>query len=209
MSEKKRTSVVDRIFWPIVLIGCTGLIMLTILVKDVIIAIHFPTPLPIQQSIIATPQPLSTQTPTFKQQQTTSTQKESNVSDDPIISCEVGSECGGGTKMIRRSVCETSGCCQIGNQWVFYTSQAQCVMDQRSIVKDQQVSREKQASEQQKLQEDTAQAKKLITDICLNNAYRKAQECDKGCSGDSVCMNNCTSNMSAEQNQCLEAQKSQ
>ncbi len=208
MSDKKHTSVVDRIFWPIVLIGCTGLIMLTIVAKDAIIASHVSTPLPIQQSIIASPVP--TQTPVSQKNPTRVIQKESNIeSDDPIISCEVGPECGGGTKNIRRSVCDTSGCCQIGSQWVYYTSQAQCVMDQRNIAKDQQAFKEKQAVEQQKLQDDTAQAKKLITDICLNNAYRKAQECDKDCSGDSACMNGCTSVMSAEQNQCLEAQKSQ
>ncbi len=51
---------------------------------------------------------------------------------DPIITCNMHINCGGGTKQLRKSVCEQSTCCEIGNSWTFYEDKNKCTQDQNS-----------------------------------------------------------------------------
>lgn len=50
---------------------------------------------------------------------------------DPIVDCRITSECGGGIRKLRLSVCNNSACCQIGGSWIFYESSAKCGQDQK------------------------------------------------------------------------------
>ena len=47
-----------------------------------------------------------------------------------MVNCNVSSNCGGGTKYIKKSECDNSVCCQIGGKWIFYTSKQKCNEDQ-------------------------------------------------------------------------------
>jgi len=49
---------------------------------------------------------------------------------DPVISCNVHVSCGGGTRQLRKSICDQSVCCQVGNTWLFYESKSKCTEDQ-------------------------------------------------------------------------------
>lgn len=51
---------------------------------------------------------------------------------DYMVNCNVNSNCGGGTRMIKKSECDNSVCCQIGSSWIFYTSKDKCNQDQNS-----------------------------------------------------------------------------
>ena len=51
---------------------------------------------------------------------------------DPIISCNVHANCGGGTRSLRRSICEQSICCQVGGVWLFYENDSKCIEDQNN-----------------------------------------------------------------------------
>lgn len=53
------------------------------------------------------------------------------IDPDPIINCNVHSNCGGGTKLLKKSICDNSICCQIRNQWLFYNDKSQCFRDQQ------------------------------------------------------------------------------
>ena len=54
---------------------------------------------------------------------------------DPIIACEINTNCGGGTMQLRRSECSNTTCCQIGNKWVLYKDPNQCTSDQNTYYK--------------------------------------------------------------------------
>ena len=54
---------------------------------------------------------------------------------DPLVYCNVNAKCGGGTKLITKSVCEKSTCCQIGDKWIFYGNEEDCVKDQNDYYK--------------------------------------------------------------------------
>lgn len=54
------------------------------------------------------------------------------VDPDPFVNCGISSECGGGSKLLRRSICSQTTCCQIGNNWIFYESKNQCLTDQNN-----------------------------------------------------------------------------
>jgi hypothetical protein len=56
------------------------------------------------------------------------------IDSDPYVNCGVSSECGGGTKSLRQSVCGQTTCCQIGTNWIFYTSKSQCLTDQNNFI---------------------------------------------------------------------------
>jgi hypothetical protein len=201
--RKYMSKLVDRMFWPIIMLGCTGVVVLAIIAYPSIKAQNEVTPMRIQTTL---PVPRTTIAPTAsvnKPTQQTVTVKEN----DPIIKCEVEPQCGGGYKMIRRSACEMGGCCEIHGQWILYESEAQCRADQREEDDKkrtyQQTQQQKQQAEQQKIQDETGQVKNLLYDMCLSDAKRKADECDKSCSGDTTCINACTSSMSSEQNACF------
>lgn len=46
---------------------------------------------------------------------------------EPIIKCNISSNCGGGFVELRQSICNNSTCCHVGNKWVFYQDKTQCV----------------------------------------------------------------------------------
>ena len=54
----------------------------------------------------------------------------STIDLDPVVDCNIHSNCGGGTKKLFRSACDASICCQINNKWVFYPSKSLCQQHQ-------------------------------------------------------------------------------
>jgi len=51
---------------------------------------------------------------------------------DYLVNCTMHANCGGGIKRIKKSECNNGTCCQIGNNWIFYTSKDKCSQDQRA-----------------------------------------------------------------------------
>lgn len=51
---------------------------------------------------------------------------------DPLILCNVHPNCGGGTISLKKSECDNSVCCQIGDKWIFYKDKSKCDPDQKS-----------------------------------------------------------------------------
>ena len=50
---------------------------------------------------------------------------------DYIVNCNISSNCGGGTKNLRKSVCDNSTCCEVNGRWVFYEDNNKCNEDQK------------------------------------------------------------------------------
>lgn len=46
---------------------------------------------------------------------------------DPIVICQISSQCGGGNQYIKQSVCTAMTCCQVGDVWAIYPSKQSCV----------------------------------------------------------------------------------
>jgi len=53
-----------------------------------------------------------------------------NSNSDYMVNCRTTAECGGGTVYIKKSECDNSTCCQIGDKWIFYKDKNQCTRDQ-------------------------------------------------------------------------------
>jgi len=51
---------------------------------------------------------------------------------DPIVTCLIHADCGGGSRQLKQSVCRQTTCCQIGSSWIFYESSSKCDRDQNS-----------------------------------------------------------------------------
>jgi len=54
------------------------------------------------------------------------------IDPDPFVNCGISTECGGGTKLLRSSICSQSSCCQINGKWIYYDSVDKCKQDQNS-----------------------------------------------------------------------------
>lgn len=52
------------------------------------------------------------------------------IDSDPPVHCQKNINCGGGTTPLRKSECDNSTCCQIGDKWIFYKDKNQCFKDQ-------------------------------------------------------------------------------
>jgi hypothetical protein len=94
------------------------------------------TPTPVLK---ITPTPESTPTPVLRitpipESTTKAETKDKVINNDPNIYCKVATECGGGTKLLKQSVCNNSICCQIGDKWIFYTDKNKCLEDQKNLV---------------------------------------------------------------------------
>ncbi len=76
-----------------------------------------------------TPIPTSTPYPTVVQPT-----RATYVDPNPIITCNVSANCGGGTRQLRKNVCDNSTCCQIGDSWLFYEDKDKCIVDQNAYV---------------------------------------------------------------------------
>jgi len=92
-----------------------------------------PTPIPnnIPNNIIFNPTDVPTSTPTpsvtiIPKQIYAAPANDS----DPPVHCKVHVNCGGGTTPLKKSECENSICCQIGNKWIFYKDKNQCLRGQ-------------------------------------------------------------------------------
>jgi hypothetical protein len=55
------------------------------------------------------------------------------VETDPMVNCQISQNCGGGTKYLKKSDCDNSVCCEIGDEWFFYFSKDECNKDQKSF----------------------------------------------------------------------------
>lgn len=51
---------------------------------------------------------------------------------NPIINCLIDEKCGGSSIALKQSECKNSTCCQIGEKWIFYTSNTKCNQDQEA-----------------------------------------------------------------------------
>jgi len=49
-----------------------------------------------------------------------------------MVDCPIHQSCGGGTKRMTKKECDNSICCQIGPNWIFYTSREMCIQDQKT-----------------------------------------------------------------------------
>lgn len=48
-----------------------------------------------------------------------------------MVDCLISKECGGGSKLLTKSVCDNSTCCEItGKGWIFYQNKQDCIKDQ-------------------------------------------------------------------------------
>lgn len=78
---------------------------------------------------LSTQKPKPSQSPTATP--TSETPKPKPTTDpDPIVTCLIHKDCGGGSTQLRSSVCSNSTCCQIGDKWIFYQSKSKCTQDQ-------------------------------------------------------------------------------
>ena len=51
---------------------------------------------------------------------------------DPIVTCNISANCGGGTKQMKQSECSRSTCCEVGNGWEMYPSKEECTKAQQA-----------------------------------------------------------------------------
>lgn len=65
---------------------------------------------------------------------------QTNNENDPIVNCQISPECGGGSRQMKKSECEQSTCCQIGDKWYFYLSKDKCLEDQKNYIPTQSKS---------------------------------------------------------------------
>ncbi len=57
----------------------------------------------------------------------------STTDPDPIITCNIHKDCGGGSTRLRSSICSNSTCCGFSDgRWVFYESKTKCTQDQNT-----------------------------------------------------------------------------
>lgn len=50
---------------------------------------------------------------------------------DPITTCNIHANCGGGSRQMKKSECNQTICCQIEGKWYFYLSKEKCLQNQR------------------------------------------------------------------------------
>lgn len=86
-----------------------------------------PPPAPIPTS---KPLPLPIYIPEVEGVKTTKTQPVIDI--DPIITCNISTNCGGGSRQMTKSECDQTICCQIGDSWSFYMSKDKCYQDQKA-----------------------------------------------------------------------------
>ncbi len=70
---------------------------------------------------------------TFTNTSNTINNNQNYIDPDPLINCSVHANCGGGTRLLKKSICDQSTCCQIGDTWIFYESKTKCLEDQKSL----------------------------------------------------------------------------
>lgn len=87
------------------------------------------------QSTFASPEPAITPTATPVVKGATA-KPQPVVNSDPIITCSIHADCGGGSKQMKKSECEQTTCCQIGDKWYLYLSKSQCDKDQSEGLKN-------------------------------------------------------------------------
>ncbi|MEM4711401.1 MAG: peptidoglycan-binding protein [Candidatus Woesearchaeota archaeon] len=74
-----------------------------------------------------------------------------NLNDpDPLVNCLVHENCGGGSRLLKKSICDQSTCCQIGNSWIFYESKDKCKQDQENFYKNNSLINTNNQNNQQK-----------------------------------------------------------
>lgn len=54
------------------------------------------------------------------------------VDPDPIVNCNISSNCGGGNRQMKKSECNQSTCCQLGNAWSIYPNKTACTQAQNN-----------------------------------------------------------------------------
>ena len=75
----------------------------------------------IAPTLIKSPTPIPTYSPTQIPKA-----KPVYIDPDPIVSCNINSNCGGGTRQMKKSACTQSTCCQLGSTWSIYPNNTAC-----------------------------------------------------------------------------------
>jgi peptidoglycan hydrolase-like protein with peptidoglycan-binding domain len=74
-----------------------------------------------------------------------------SVDSDPLVNCLIHANCGGGSKLLKKSICDQSTCCQIGNNWIFYENETKCKEDQQKFYSNNQFNNQNQINLQKEL----------------------------------------------------------
>jgi len=98
---------------------------------------------------------------------------------DPVITC-LNDKCG--NREMRRSLCDSYTCCQIGNEWKWIESQALCYQMQKDY-REMKEKQEQEAEEQQKLLDE---AKRSVDSFikyqeCIDDKEDEYDECLERC----------------------------
>lgn len=82
--------------------------------------------------------PKITSTPTIKPIQKTVAKPTATPTADPnpVISCRISENCGGGSVQMRKDECNNSICCEVGDTWRMYSSKSDCNQAQDQYWKD-------------------------------------------------------------------------
>lgn len=128
MAETKKS---DKITFSISKSTLLPLLLLFILVTPVVILARendrirkqelmrvYPTPTP---QVTSTPTPTPTTKPVARAVQ----QKAEKVDTDPPVHCNISEQCGGGTRPLKQSECESRTCCQTADGWK-YIEKSEC-----------------------------------------------------------------------------------
>ena len=124
------------------------------------------------------------------------------VDPDPPVLCNVSPNCGGGTTPLKKSECDNSVCCQIGNTWVFYKDKSKCTTDQNNST-----SLNQQVNQQRALN----YANTSHSEICIQGAKLKADNCNYVCNRDfsnrsddslSQCLSSCFYTLESDLKPC-------
>lgn len=116
-------------FLALIVTALGGLILANTYI-DSQLAIPSPTPTLIEEEII-TETPIPTSIPTTVIMPTARTLPKPTTDPDPIITCNFTYT---GSRQMRRSECNISFNCQIGNNWYVYTSREKCTQDQNAQI---------------------------------------------------------------------------
>lgn len=69
-------------------------------------------------------------------QKTNNTNTNTNITEstnsDPNVNCLIHEKCGGGSKLVKKSVCDNSICCQYPDRAVFYLDRSQCASSNKN-----------------------------------------------------------------------------
>lgn len=100
---------------------------------------------------------------------------------DPIITCRIYQQCGGGSEQLRRSVCGQRSCCEKPDGTYVKTTVEECKKIQ-TITNEQLPSVQQNQSQNLILENAKINAKAMAAKSCLDLSLNKARICGTNCS---------------------------